>query len=34
MTKKIVFALREFLFLQFDTKLAVKQQRLAKDGTT
>ena len=33
MTKQIVWALREFFFLPFDTKFASKQQRLAKIGT-
>ena len=33
MTKQVVCAFRELLFLQFDTKFASKQQRLAKIGT-
>ena len=33
MTKQVVWAFREFFFLQFDTKFASKQQRLAKIGT-
>ena len=33
MTKQVVWAFREFFFLQCDTKFASKQQRLAKIGT-
>ena len=33
MTKQVVWACREFFFLQFDTKFASTQQRLAKIGT-
>ena len=33
MTKQVLWAFREFFFLQFDTKFASKQQRLAKIGT-
>ena len=33
MTKQIVWTFRKFFFLQFDTKLASKQQRLAKIST-
>ena len=33
MTKQVVWAFREFFFLQFDTKFVSKQQRLAKIGT-
>ena len=33
MTKQVVCAFKEFYFLQFDTKFASKQQRLAKNGT-
>ena len=33
MTKQVAWAFTEFLFLQFDTKLASKQQRLAKIDT-
>ena len=33
MTKQVVWAFRELFFLQFDTKFAFKQQRLAKIGT-
>ena len=32
MSKQVVWAFREFFFLQFDTKSASKQQRLAKIG--
>ena len=34
MTKQVVWTFRKFFFLQFDTKFASKQQRLAKIGTT
>ena len=34
MTKQVVWAFRKLFFLQFDTKFASKQQRLAKIGTT
>ena len=30
MTKHVVWTFRKFFFLQFDTKFAPKQQRLAK----
>ena len=33
MTKQVVWTIRKFFFLQFDTKFASKQQRLAKIGT-
>ena len=33
MTKQVVWTFRKFFFLQFDTKFASKQQRLAKIGT-
>ena len=33
MTKPVVWTFRKFFFLQFDTKFASKQQRLAKIGT-
>ena len=33
MTKQVVWTYRKFFFLQFDTKFASKQQRLAKIGT-
>ena len=33
MTKQVVWTFREFLFLQFDTKFASNEQRLAKIGT-
>ena len=33
MTKQVVWTYRKFFFLQFDTKFAPKQQRLAKTGT-
>ena len=33
MTKQVVWTFRKFFFLQFDTKFACKQQRLAKIGT-
>ena len=33
MTKQVVWTFRKFFFLQFDTKFASKQQRLAKVGT-
>ena len=33
MTKQVVWTLRKFFFLKFDTKFASKQQRLAKIGT-
>ena len=33
MTKQIVWTFRKFFFLQFNTKFASKQQRLAKIGT-
>ena len=33
MTKQVVWIFRKFFFLQFDTKVASKQQRLAKIGT-
>ena len=33
MTKQVVWTLRKFFFLQFDTKFASKQQSLAKIGT-
>ena len=32
MIKQVVWAFREFFFLQFDTKFAPKQQGLAKIG--
>ena len=32
MTKQVEWTFRKFLFLQFDTKFASKQQRLAKIG--
>ena len=32
MTKQVVWTFRKFFFLQFDTKFASKQQRLAKIG--
>ena len=33
MTKQVVWTFRKLFFLQFDTKFASKQQRLAKIGT-
>ena len=33
MTEQIVWTFRNFFFLQFDTKFASKQQRLAKFDT-
>ena len=33
MTKQVVWIFTEFFFLQFDTKFASNQQRLAKIGT-
>ena len=33
MTKQVVWTFRKFFFLQFDTKFASKQQRLAKIDT-
>ena len=33
MTKQVVCTVRKFFFLQFDTKFASKQQRLAKIGS-
>ena len=33
MTMQVVWTFRKFFFLQFDTKFASKQQRLAKTGT-
>ena len=33
MPKQVVWTFREFFFLQFDTKFASNQQRLAKIGT-
>ena len=33
MTKQVVWTYRKLFFLQFDTKFASKQQRLAKIGT-
>ena len=33
MTKEVVWTVRKFFFLQFDTKFASKQQRLAKIDT-
>ena len=33
MTKQVVWALKEFFLLQFDTRFAFKQQRLAKIST-
>ena len=33
MPKQVVWTYRKFFFLQFDTKFASKQQRLAKIGT-
>ena len=33
MTKQVIWAFREFFFLQVDTMFASKQQRLAKIGT-
>ena len=33
MAKQVVWTFRKFFFLQFDTKFASRQQRLAKIGT-
>ena len=33
MTKQVLWTFRKFFFLQFDTKFASKQQRLAKIDT-
>ena len=33
MTKQLLWTFRQFIFLQFDTKFASKQQRLVKIGT-
>ena len=33
MAKQVVWVFRKFIFLQFDSKFASKQQRLAKIGT-
>ena len=33
MTKQVVWTFRKFFFLQFDTKFASKQRKLAKIGT-